>query len=882
MAVKGTPSVRLHKVSWGITSALRSAVLEWLLILMLFIDAIFSYLVTKFARSFKLQIPCLLCSRLDHVLGNEKDGFCWDLICGNHKLEISSLVFCNVHNKLVDVHGMCESCLFSFATINKSYAETYRLLVGKLGSAPHLGLDEDPLLQDHNLGSSSARNCSCCNEQWISGGYAQKFFQTKSISYEAAELDIPLTDDVGLRWDDLKNIRDEPSGSHRASPVGKNNHDPLSYIEYAKVKISSDTESEVPFSDDDNATALIRETDEPSEDLSVQFVHLEPHTITLADDLTSEKLIHPDSVPKPALLESQVQLDIVDPHGYTSVVSGAGTEHGLEELKWQQVENKADPSLPSNLISFDEFPPSSNVMETPVEVSRETLDAEAACEVGQKVVTESVVISKAGSGPITTGSGIELNPVGSDTGLQMTNYLDLVDAYKLAVANKGRQSSGVLSEQRSMKGSTRVSEDLKLLLSQLSATRGIELSLNDMSPKVSVNSDELKASDTSSSIGMQILQRRISLERNLSGLSLDGSLVSEIEGESVVDRLKRQIEHDRKLMGALYKELEEERNASAVAAHQTMAMITRLQEEKATLHMEALQCLRMMEEQAEYDGEALQKANDLLAEKEKGLQDLEAEVELYRTKIGEVMLENMVEATYDLKATRAEDLDASYVKNSAHSVTNKYNICDKIEETDMLIGDRSADTAKSLLLEFENERVYIVQCLKNLEQKLHLFSDNGVYLDMINEEYFGEEGVRLSDLRKLNSKVGSQENSVTEEIDLSSQKDESEFKGSSCAQEGCVPSFENSQLSSKGCSEFNCGGKGSSVVCRESDLVDLGNVVSDLSGRLEALEADCNFLERSINTLRNGNEGLKFIQEIACHLGALRRIGIRRRDQPFA
>ncbi|KAA8542110.1 hypothetical protein F0562_023262 [Nyssa sinensis] len=133
-------------------------------------------------------------------------------------------------------------------------------------------------------------------------------------------------------------------------------------------------------------------------------------------------------------------------------------------------------------------------------------------------------------------------------------------------------------------------------------------------------------------------------------------------------------------------------------------------------------CWDLMEEQAEYDGEALQKANDLLAEKEKGLQDLEAELELYRKKIGEVMLENMVEPTYDLKATRAEDLDASYVKNSAHSVTNKYNICDKIEETDMLIGDRSAVTAKSLLLEFENERVYIVQFLKNLEEKLHLLA----------------------------------------------------------------------------------------------------------------------------------------------------------------
>jgi hypothetical protein len=152
-----------------------------------------------------------------------------------------------------------------------------------------------------------------------------------------------------------------------------------------------------------------------------------------------------------------------------------------------------------------------------------------------------------------------------------------------------------------------------------------------ISPKLSINSDEVKTSDASSIIGMQILQKRITLERNESGLSLDGSIVSEIEGESDIDRLKRQVEHDKKLLSALYKELEEERNASTIAVNQAMAMITRIQEEKATLHMEALQSLRMMEEQAEYDMEALQKTNDLLTEKEKEVQDLEEELEFYRS-----------------------------------------------------------------------------------------------------------------------------------------------------------------------------------------------------------------------------------------------------------
>ena len=131
MAALKISSAKQQRTYRGLATALASAVLEWLLIFLLFANAIFSYLITKFARYCKLQTPCLLCSRLDHVFGNEKLGYYRDLICRNHKLEISSLVLCHAHDKLVDVHGMCENCLFSFATVNKSNSETYRLLVGK-------------------------------------------------------------------------------------------------------------------------------------------------------------------------------------------------------------------------------------------------------------------------------------------------------------------------------------------------------------------------------------------------------------------------------------------------------------------------------------------------------------------------------------------------------------------------------------------------------------------------------------------------------------------------------------------------------------------------------------------------------------------------------
>lgn len=480
-------------------------------------------------------------------------------------------------------------------------------------------------------------------------------------------------------------------------------------------------------------------------------------------------------------------------------------------------------------------------------------------EIDQVYVAESGEFHKGGVGPFTTSeAGLETSPVSSNTDQQVLNVLDLGDAYNIVVGSKGRQLSGVLAEQWIGKDSSRVTEDLKLLLSQLSANRGIEQSTNEMmSPKVSLNSGDLKTSDASKPAGMQILQQRFSLERNESGLSLDGSVVSEIEGESVVDRLKRQVEHDKKLLSSLYKELEEERNASAVASDQAMAMMTRLQEEKAALHMEALQSLRMMEEQAEYDNEALHKIDDLLAEKEKELQDLEAELEFYRNKYpNESMLENLAETTSDIQA-RDIAVDHSVSSSVADSASVNKNMdtgrpCtdSKVGGAGMLLSDEESGSLKKSLKDFEEEKKQILQCLENLEKTLSLFSSNGVNLHS-SKGNCSENGDGAGKSNLQNCERGSQENIKPEQNDLSKQDEVP-------ASLGHTSSLENPQL------------------CQATDLASLGVLASNLNKRLKALEAVQGFLEHTINSLRYGEEGLKFIQEIASHLAELRKIGIRK------
>jgi fatty acid omega-hydroxylase len=65
----------------------------------------------------------------------------------------------------------------------------------------------------------------------------------------------------------------------------------------------------------------------------------------------------------------------------------------------------------------------------------------------------------------------------------------------------------------------------------------------------------------------------------------------------------------------------------------------------------------------------------------------------------------------------------------------------------------------------------------------------------------------------------------------------------------------------------------------EIDLVVLEKEISDLNGRLEALEFDKNFLEHAFNSLQSGKEGLQFVQEIAHHLQKSRKMGMRNSDQ---
>lgn len=227
------------------------------------------------------------------------------------------------------------------------------------------------------------------------------------------------------------------------------------------------------------------------------------------------------------------------------------------------------------------------------------------------------------------------------------------------------------------------------------------------------------------------LPRKVQLEKSdLFSESNDANADKDLDNDSIVHRLKRQVRLDRKSLLALYMELDEERSASAVAANNAMAMITRLQAEKAAVQMEALQYQRMMEEQAEYDQEAIQVLKDTLLKREDEIKVLEADLEIYREKYGHISKADSDECEVD-----AED----YQEMKSQSISSFSEKSDtgspfENEHNSERQGENGGEILDESSLDFENERSYLMSVVANLEKKISMCLDEGVNSSESNSE----------------------------------------------------------------------------------------------------------------------------------------------------
>ncbi|CAD6236541.1 unnamed protein product [Miscanthus lutarioriparius] len=897
-----------------LSSALSTALLEWILMFLLFIDAVYSFLVTRFARLCRLPAPCPFCSRLDHVLGNEKPCFYRELICKTHKSEISSLAFCSLHQKLTGAQNMCERCCGKVPDDDKTDETVMDANV----------LDSKQRIDDA-LNSPREKVCSCCGQHFKQRSVALSSRKNAELEPSGAfgspktytEYSVVCQVDEPL----------EPKDIYHQTDYRSNERDGL-------LQMTSDSEIEVPCANDVKSSQS-REASVMDEDLQEDTACEQPVLPSPVVIKESEIIVkkepsvedtcntslacpavddHPNSggdVDQTEEKESQSR-KWAHRHDPVLVIENSGLEDaGISQIpvmpsdELPQVPGEIEPSQSTNEGNADPYTSQFTILEEHYAVSEEgnmkcileqvhvpeitgrssgefhQRSAPAADPHTNELVLENahhgasedanqkdncgdIHVSQVGSGSKTCGevedctkkieptgdmgahelivkgpfdsapkdlidkdyvdephisarssgevpqdhSATEEYPKTSDSIVErrpsLSTQISMNEAYRLAIGNKGSLPSPTLTDVILGKDSTSsINEELRLLLSQLSASRGLEAPWVDPgpSPRAYGRGDELV---------VQNITNRISLERNASGLeSLDGSIVSEMEGESTIDRLRRQIDLDRKSIHLLCRELEEERNASAIAASQALAMITKLQDEKAAMQMEASHYQRMMEEQAEYDSEALAKTNELLAEREQQIEELEIELENYRRQYGG----GAIEERGNQAAFKQENRDTAML--------------DVSDLEDPLINTQQGINS---LVSLEEERAYIASGLRKLEQKLQFYSNNSVSVDLPSPDVKDD----------LSDKVY-----VIEDFSLHRQKSSIESKEA-----------------------------GSSTTSGEVDLVAVQEEIAKLNRRLKTLEGDRSFLEHSINSLRNGDEGLMFIQEIACNLRELRAIAI--------
>ncbi|CAL9225184.1 unnamed protein product [Arabidopsis halleri] len=100
--------------------------------------------------------------------------------------------------------------------------------------------------------------------------------------------------------------------------------------------------------------------------------------------------------------------------------------------------------------------------------------------------------------------------------------------------------------------------------------------------------------------------------------------------QKTIEILEQVLAEERAAHASLALELEKERNAAASAADEALGMILRLQEEKASIEMEARQYQRMIEEKSAFDAEEMIILKEILLRREREKHFLEKEVDTYR------------------------------------------------------------------------------------------------------------------------------------------------------------------------------------------------------------------------------------------------------------
>ncbi|KAK9671480.1 hypothetical protein RND81_12G032700 [Saponaria officinalis] len=167
------------------------------------------------------------------------------------------------------------------------------------------------------------------------------------------------------------------------------------------------------------------------------------------------------------------------------------------------------------------------------------------------------------------------------------------------------------------------------------------------------------------------------------------------EDDSTIRILEQALEEEQAARVALCSELEQERIAAATAADEAMAMISRLQEEKASIEMESRQYQRILEEKSTYDAEEMDILKEILVRREMEKHFLEREVETYRK-----VLQDDEEMDNQIEDVQGQD-EASYFDSSVNPMLILQQLSESIDKRDGIHNNKNHPDYASASVEIQ-------------------------------------------------------------------------------------------------------------------------------------------------------------------------------------
>ncbi|KAH0681802.1 hypothetical protein KY289_019554 [Solanum tuberosum] len=846
----------LHKNTNKITMILIYAILEWTLISLLLLNSFFSYMIIKFADYFGLKPPCPLCSRIDHLFEHEKTkAFCKDLLCEAHAIEISKLGFCLNHQKLVESEDMCEDCL----------------------SSRHD--DDRGVMEDSRFELLNSCCSSCCDVKL-----------ERKFSNESCDLIKPCFDDLG--------------DTQKGNLVIESTNDDL-------VKERSDFYEEKTDLDDLVLEKVMKDQgvqvcviEDSSFEFSSQhlefFVECSGHKLVpveLIDSITEEDHCKNHETDENCEKNDQredelvVEINKIEEEDKFAVLDSMEMEEDENGFSFCVEEchsvKEFDEQFDVNTQFHQESARDNVQIEADnVQIGVESVREENDSDVTPEEVTEILQIDEI-EAEVSIGNEIPDMDLSDEIPCEVSLNCCTHEEHFTSYAHfHDIDHHGLKEDQDKL-------VELKLLSLEFDDDHVMNNESSISSKLDEIEEEKVPETPTSNDSFYQLHKKLLLIEKKDFGTeSLDGSVVSELEGGdavSSIEHLKSALKAERKALHALYTELEEERSASAVAANQTMAMINKLQEEKSAMQMEALQYQRMMEEQSEYDQEALQLLNELMVKREKEKQELEKELEVYRKRLSEYEAKEkamrMLKRSKDGSVARSGLFSSASCSNGEDSEELSIDLNQEPKEDvnfychqecddhDKVQVDAFLELEESFV-DFEEERMSILEQLKMLEEKLISMDDEDAkeFEDVRPmDDSYRENGDHTEESSRLDGEINEHANGFLSEMNG---KLIINAKG-----KGLLPLFdamsdENGDVMINGHENgFHFNG-----VDEENKKLDVEEELDLLHERLQALEADREFLKNCISSLKKGDKGMDLLHEILQHLRDLKNVDLRVRS----